>query len=131
VAKKSRRPTRYASPLEVAEQAPNWTDAQLTCRLKKHRFTEPVTAFVNTRYGYVFTRMACAGGCGVEQLQEANLRGHVYWSTLDYSNAPGYLSRSGRIAGDARDQVNLEYINRVIQPDRTRRDEPPHRKWED
>lgn len=117
----------FATPDDVAELADQWTSEQLICRLRGHRFTVPITAIENTRYGYIFVRLGCAGECGVTLKQEISVRtGHAYWQNLDYSGAQGYLSRHGRIVGDAKDEVRRQWIRRVIKPTKTKRDEPPH-----
>jgi len=109
----------YASPKEAVEQSGEWTNDQLVCRIKGHRFTVPITAEYYARHRYYFIQLGCEGGCGVEQLQEMNVRGHVYWKSMRY---PGnYQSRSGRVVGDAKDALRVELIERVFKPKTSRK----------
>jgi hypothetical protein len=127
----------YADPGETVAQSKEWTDDQLTCRVKGHRFTVPRVAQHYIRYRYFYIELECEGGCGVVQCQEMNERGHVYWSQPRYPNGsdpdvPRYLSRNGRIVGDAKDAIRLEMIYRVFKPRKTnKQDADPHRGWDD
>lgn len=122
---------RYATVRETVAQSKEWTDNQLVCRTKGHRFTVPMIAQHYTRYRYFYVELGCEGGCNVVQCREMNERGHVYWSTLRYPN--GYLSRNGRVVGDARDALNLELMFRVFKPKKTNKQNgvEPHHGWDE
>lgn len=120
----------YASVKDTVAQSKEWTDNQLVCRTKGHRFTVPLVAQHYTRYRYFYIEVECEGGCGVVQVREMNERGHVYWSSLRYPN--GYLSRNGRIAGDSRDALNVELLYRVFKPRKSNTAKAePHHGWDD
>lgn len=121
---------RYASVEDTVDQSHDWTDGQLVCRTKGHRFTIPLAVKHYTHDRYIYTELGCEGGCEVVQCAELNERGHRYWSTLRYP--PGYLSRNGRIAGESRDALNLELIYRVFKPQKSRakNDREPHKGYE-
>lgn len=124
------RGERYASAEQAVEQSQEWTDDQLTCRVKGHRFTVPMIAQHYRRYRYFYVELGCEGGCGVVQRQEMNERGHVYWSQPRYPK--GYLSRHGRVVGDAKDAIRLQMVYRVFKPRKSQaKNVEPHRGWDE
>lgn len=119
---------RVARPEEVLEQSDNWTDEQIVCRIRNHRFTVHRNAVHNTRFGYIYLALYCAGECGVFLEQELDPRtGRVRWSTINYREAKGYLSQHGRVIREAKDALRLRYVQRVIAPPTTRANETPHK----
>lgn len=115
--------TRYATPKQISTQSKGWSDEQLLCRTRGHRFTVPYVATHNRRYRYFYAELGCEGGCGVTQLFEMNEQGHVYWSRLRYPD--GYLSAHGRVVGDAKDALRVEMVIRVFKPASSRADVAP------
>lgn len=118
--------TAYATPDDVAQMAQEWNDSQLVCRVESHHdFVVPITAQHITRYRYYYVVRGCSHGCGVKRIQEISAETFRPLSTkLDYSEAPNYLSKNGRISGRARDMARKELIERVVKPTKVRRNEP-------
>jgi hypothetical protein len=112
----------YASPEQARDLARRLSDNQLVCRIRKHRFTVPLIAqeIKNKDYHYFYSESGCEGGCGVVLCEEMSPSGHVYWSAPRYRDAKGYLSENGRIVGDSRDAMRLEYVRRVVRPTKIR-----------
>lgn len=118
---------RVATPDEVLEQAEEWSPQQITCRIRRHRFAVPIDAIEVTRYKYIWVRLGCVGECGVELHQEVSTKtGKVLWSKPYYGNAPGYLSKNGRVLGEAQDALRLVQIRQSVRPSKTQKDIPGH-----
>lgn len=96
--------TRYATPAEVREMLENQPDSWIECRGNRHPF-EPSNATSFGSYGILRTVEVCAN-CTAVKTTEMTLSGKVLTRRIKYVH-PEYLSKTGKIAGDARDMVRL------------------------
>lgn len=114
---------RYASPEEVEEQADQWTEDFLECRLYGHVW-RPARATFNSTFKYYYVIQRCSR-CFSERHSELNQYGHVMASWMKY--AEGYLTKKiGRIVGDGRDTLRLAALTRVYDLTKTRKMDRPH-----
>lgn len=122
----TRREPRYATPDEVAQQAEEWPEHYLECRLYGHVW-RPARATFHTTYRYYYVVQLCQR-CACERHSELTERGHVAASWLVY--ADGYLTKNvGRIVGDGRDVLRLAALSRVYQVGKSRKvGDRPHSK---
>lgn len=119
-----------ASAEEVQAFGSQLTSAYLHCRVWGHD-PDPQG---NTRLcsaderdehpgAYFWINPSCTHGCGVRWIILANAEGDLIRRALDYSDAPGYLSPTGRIDATGRSVLRKEYLVRATggKPGSTRK----------
>lgn len=97
---------------DVYQQARGWSDQALECRATgSHAWTNRRSAFVR-KWDYYASQWTCARGCGVVKRQERDVRGRFIAGWLDYSEAPDYPSKVGRVSADTRGAVWVALLER-------------------
>lgn len=80
--------------------------------MMRHSFG-PWTAVHNKRYRYWFVTLRCPS-CTCLKFYEMTENGHVLGKPW-YKHPPGYLSKRGRIAGEAQDVIRIKAVQRLFE----------------
>ena len=109
---------RYAELADVERLADEWAPGVLACRDTGHQWGDSQAVHV-VRFGYWKISQRCPR-CGCTRYREMSERGHVYASTIEYSE--GYLAVGlGRIAGNTKDAVRIAAVRRTYAVTTNRR----------
>lgn len=102
-------PKTWATRAEAAAAARRWDTQQLECRTNNHAWA--FTSLTSNETLGFFHEVSTCSRCGTVKHKEMSTRGAVFSSW--YAHPEGYLSEGiGRIAGDARDALRIELVNR-------------------
>lgn len=113
-----------ASVDDVRRAAEGWDEDQLHCRMNRHDW-EPSQARRDASVNLIKIVEICSR-CDSEKHQEINGTTGLQFSQW-YVYAEGYLTKGmGRISGDGRDTLRLEYVFRTFKI--TRAKVEPHSK---
>lgn len=108
-----------ATPEEVESFGATLTDAYLHCRVWGHDpdpqgNTRLATDSDGVTGAYWVVSPSCTHGCGVRWNIFATADGDVVRRALDYSDAPDYLSNTGRIDAQGRSVLRKEFFMRSV-----------------
>lgn len=110
--KRRTRPPEYADPDDVREWAHGLSQSYLLCRELGHNWRPHTARWVTE--DQCFERSLRCTRCKTERRQVLSSRGAVASSHYVYPD--GYQTHQmGRIAGDSRDALRLESINRTLE----------------
>lgn len=98
----------WATRADVEEAAANWSEAVITCRLRKHKWN-PLTA-THDRYGWS-VRERCSRRCGCEQTYDIDNRGYASKPKIVYPKDTEYLLKGkGRVTADGQAALRLLWV---------------------